>query len=212
MTIPNLPTDNYYKFLALSGVVIAITCAILFLNQMNTLDSEVNSLGIEVSQSKLEKKFLEEDYSEITNQIKSLGSYDTVLAKSNLDSMITEYFKKNLTSLQTDKNTRDFYEFMFKYEDKIIPIGPKVQKIKASLSEQTQIKRKLDLKIVTIEEKLKIIRHKKNYLLFTGIGLVIFCIIGIRIASKGFVKWYNLVQKPSDDKLALEIKELRNKK
>ncbi len=209
MTIPTIPTDNYYKFFALSGVVVTITCIILYLNQWNVINDEIDKTSIEITQLELEKKFLEEDSVTIDFQISRLGSFDTTLAKLNLDSVITEHFKVNSTALQNDKNLRDYYEFLFKYVDKIIPLVPKVEKIKEAHLQQVQVRRNLTLKIALIKDKIGIQNSKNNKLLISGIVLGIFFVIGLRISSRGFVQWYNLVQKPSDEKLALEVQELK---
>lgn len=160
MTIPNIPTDNYYKFFALSGIVISITCVILFFNQYNIINDALDKIEIEISQFEIERKFIEEDSLVLQKDINLAQISDSSLSNFNIDSVITEFFKSNVASLQRDKNQRDFFDFLFKYEDKIIPILPKYRKLKESFAEQLKMRRALIQKSALINAKLKIQRQK----------------------------------------------------
>ena len=58
MTIPNLPTDNLYKFIALSGLVLALFCGAFTIQRTEALSSAVYKDGIEFGEWKIKYDFL----------------------------------------------------------------------------------------------------------------------------------------------------------
>ncbi|MHC2992004.1 hypothetical protein OB13_10540, partial [Pontibacter sp. HJ8] len=55
MNVPNLPTDNLYKFIALSGLLISISCIVTpsiiskqILDELIAIEAEADELALEV--------------------------------------------------------------------------------------------------------------------------------------------------------------------
>lgn len=117
----------------------------------------------------------------------------------------------NASLIQNDKKYREYLEFIFKYEDKISPEFAKVEEFKIEYARQKKLNRELELKSKLV--KFQINKSKNNLhsfiILYSLFTIAIVC--GIIMAKNGFKKWYFLVQKPSDDKLNLEVTELKNK-
>ena len=93
----------------------------------------------------------------------------------------------------------------------MIPEIIKAEKIKTEFEKQKKLDRELQIKTLTIKFKTKLLRSKINTSLFISSTCAIFFIIGLIISKRGFKNWYLLVQKPSDEKLKLEVGELKKK-
>ncbi len=210
MNIPNIPTDNYYKFFALSGVTITIASTIIYLTQSNVLKNDLNKMDIEIVKLKVEKTFLIEDRGKTDRELESLPKIDSSLSSINQDSAFTVNLLKEIKSVN-NKKIKDYYEFIFKYEDNIFPQKSKLHKITEEVEKQSQIRREIELKTALIKTNLKHVEEKNRTLTINGIILCIFFIIGSQMAARGFIKWYKLVQKPSDEKLRLEIEDMKKK-
>ncbi|MCX6808015.1 MAG: hypothetical protein NTZ80_04470 [Patescibacteria group bacterium] len=65
MNIPSLPTDNLYKFLALSGLALVILPTFLVARSVDTLNNEVDLIQIESSGVSFEAKLLETEAAEL---------------------------------------------------------------------------------------------------------------------------------------------------
>jgi len=91
MNIPNLPTDNLYKFIAISGLVILILGYITFDNQINKLTNE----GIQI-RNEFEVHFLESEI--FIDEMKEIISKDSILVQKwnsqrEKDSVLSEKMK-----------------------------------------------------------------------------------------------------------------------
>ena len=65
MNIPNLPTDNLYKFMALSGLVLFIISTIYPTYYIDNLTSEVHETGTEIGLFKIETKMVDEKIKDV---------------------------------------------------------------------------------------------------------------------------------------------------
>ncbi len=177
MTIPNLPTDNLYKFIALSGVIIMIASVVLYLNQYNILRNDINELETEEIKTNHEITYGEEDSKNLSKKVFGLSE-----------------------RIEKIKNSKDE-----------ITIKQNTEELENELNRLTKITRSLKLNNELFGHKLKI-AAKKNSTLFTiTIFLSVFFLCGFFMAFGGFSKWYHFVQKISDEKIALELKELKKK-
>src|ERR1700741_3766337 len=139
MNVPNIPADNYYKFLALSGVSIVIACILFSATEWSSLDSEVSKIETETTELSIEIGFLEED-ADLTNaKIARLGHVDPALLNKNLDSLTTAHFIQSTSDLMKDRNLREFYEFVFRYDDELFPEKLKINKISEEFSLQKEL-------------------------------------------------------------------------
>jgi len=211
MNIPNLPTDNFYKFLSLAGLVTAIASFIIFNSESDKLDTDINDLRTSIVELEADKVYLESDSIVIARRVNSLSKIDSSLLSLNSDSITAAYFKANAENLKKDKNLREYFEFLFDNEEQINPEIFKIKKIMDEIKTQKKIMKELFLKESLIVRKNQILHRHLNKLKWTGIFFVVFFTAGIFIAIRGFSSWYKLVQKPSDEKLKFEIEAQRKK-
>jgi hypothetical protein len=211
MEIPNIPTDNYYKFLSLSGVLIMVASIFFCFTQYNSISTEIENIDLELTKLELEKKFLTEDSKKVEMQIDDLQKHADKLNGKDPDEEVRTFFKFNQTSIQNDKNFRDYLEFLFKYKEEMIPEIIKAEKIKIEFEKQKKLDRELQIKTLSIKFKTKLLGNKINTWLFISLTCALFFISGLIISKRGFKNWYLLVQKLSDEKLKLEVDELKKK-
>lgn len=212
MNIPNIPTDNYYKFFALSGVTIALSSILFYSSKINSLYDEIDLINTEVSALELEAKFLVQDRKIIETKLTELEKILPNTSKLNADSIILKQFIEQKEYFLREKNYRDYYEFLFKYEDKLLPFKSKLDFIESETDRISKMNREFENKASIIGIKNDILKRKNKRLLIISFILSVLTIIGYNIAKYGFKQWYNKVQKPSDEKLELELKRLREAK
>ena len=70
MNIPELPTDNLYKFVALAGLFFIFSAFLPFLHSHYLQVDLINALG-ESAVLKLEAKWLQEDISDLKGEVES---------------------------------------------------------------------------------------------------------------------------------------------
>ncbi len=208
MNIPNLPTDNLYKFLALSGVVI-----FLFFNiypahllgeikeEISTIETEKGELIFEVTALEKIQEEVEIDLEEAKSEISKYQYSDT------LESIIiVEELKEQLRN----PANRDYLEFIFKHKKDILPSLNLQEEIRAKTEKIKNTKNEILLRLHKITRKLKLIEDKN-----TEAGKSIWkwgagYFLGIMMMFFGFKLWYSRVQKPLDQKLIKEITEPNN--
>ena len=98
MNLPIIPTDNYYKFFAISGITIALAATLFFSSNINEIYDDLDALEAEVETLHLETTFVTKDKTILENKIASMEkSQPKDFISLDPDSAITEYFIKNIT-------------------------------------------------------------------------------------------------------------------
>lgn len=208
MTIPNLPTDNLYKFLALSGVLLIVLALIMPRFTINRLDEESDKIEAELLILELETDVIanktEKLKESIDRQKRVLSMYehsgDTTLSKISIAKLHKD--------LQDPKH-REFLKFLYDYEDKILPVQKLQDEVDSYFVELDKLEYETKKKsgLITIKNKA-FARNTENALdyfklwYFMGISGAILMVVG-------FMLWYNRVQKVLDAKLLQELKEVR---
>ena len=208
MNIPSLPTDNLYKFISLSGVTIVLATFLFYGTIYIDIFNRIDGMESEVSILELDSKFITEDQQQLEKKIAHLAKYFPGNIIGNIDSSITQHFVKESKELINDKNLREYYDFIFKNENKIFPEKQKIELIKSENERIISLNRIYEKKVVQIRTKSNIILRLNHRLSSVSTILGILVAIGILMALYGFKKWYNKVQKPTDEKLAIELKNL----
>jgi cell division protein FtsB len=186
---PNLPTDNLYKFYAISGLVIILFTFSFGVISLNNFDESnykiVNSLAI----LKVEIKHIKEDTKFLKNETDKLEkeTEQYTISKKN------EYNKA--------KRLKNEIFFENRKTEKLIKLN-ELLKFK---------RRKHELKIAEISSKNKELKGQLNGLNgFTFIGgFLLFS--GICLSFIGFKKWKTKVQNLIDRKLEIELILLEEK-
>jgi hypothetical protein len=192
MQIPNLPTDNLYKFMATSGVVSIIVCLILVSITSNDKHKEFNNIYTE---------YLLLDY-----EIGVLHEKDSILFKdiSTLKNKLSKYQTQNekqedieLGDIQlfySNPENRDLFIFLQKYHNEIIPEALDFQNLQLKESQLVENRENLHKKEILLNERYRIWKeaHNRNEIIIWV--LIVTAIIGSNLAVWGFSFWYNRVQ------------------
>ncbi len=210
MNIPNLPTDNLYKFLALFGLVLFLFCNIYPTTKLNKVEEEVIKIKTEIGEIDLEIDFLEEEIDKYEEDIEeaemTISEYqfsDTTASKINAENLA-----RNLQS----KDYRDYLEFIYKYKDDIFPVHKLQREIQAKREKINQKRNKIKLRLYRSMREREIVSQKNSDIIKLAWGWAIGSSIGFTMMFFGFRLWYKKVQKPIDEKMVAEIKSLENNK
>ena len=206
MTLPNLPTDNLYKFIFLAGLTIVITSCILFVTQYNILSEKIDTNTIAVTEIETDLNFLEKDSKFIDKELlrleKELKVDDSVDVVGNLESLRKE--------LEADKNFREYYSFLLDHKEDLLPYRKNIARLRSMIDQNDSLNRKTVASTNILNAKVGLIKKDYRNLILLLIVCCSLIYIGSRMAFNGHKKWLLLVQKPTDEKIMLELKQLKN--
>jgi len=203
MEYPQLPTDNLYKFLALTGL------ALLFFSVTYPINKtiEIKLRLIEVS-AQVEKRKLE------LSEIKREGTrLDAILADSQaaINKGNGKRFDAMLSDLQADINKEHKSEIVkaaLEHGINLVDIKDGVRKleaIEASLVKHGELSEKhlkkileYQLKGVDLDATLKRIDVQEGYLASYRMAAYLGSILGVLLSIIGFLLWYYRIQRPND--------------
>ncbi len=208
MQLPNLPTDNLYKFIALSGVFILITLLVLLNLSKSRILIEIDEIETEEGELVFEMELKNLRTEEIGNELKILRErVDEYKRKGYIesDNDINSLLKK-----LKDSEEREYYQFLYKYEEKILPEIFTLNVIEAKCDELFELQNKTRLNKMQVNRKRELIRSKYRRLKQDIWKYYLGIIISLIISIYGFVLWYKRVQIYLDLKLKNEITKLNN--
>ncbi len=205
MQIPNIPTDNYYKFLATSGVFIALTAIAWGGSKTLDLINDIQNYKTEISILDMENYFLEVDNEYLLKSIDELKK----IPPDEIEEFKDTANKISPFEILKSKESREQYEFMKKYETSIFPKNGLRNTIASENRRLLNLNREFAKKVAIITSKQENLNRKNHLLLIFGIIIIFISFIGLKIARYGFKEWYKKVQQPSDEKLAIELEILK---
>lgn len=188
MYIPSLPTDNLYKFMALSGVIIFIMINYLIISTGYKQFTDVDAINLELN----------------------LLMHDTTtlnMSEENFDDtryIITQYVSQKYKDQIPFIHKRDsilslnMIYFLALQNAELIPAYEKVESLYYEAKKQSY---EFERNRIRINSLIDTMRSKKNQYWFLIIVLGFFDIIGIILTSKGFSLWYSRVQIYQDEAL-----------
>lgn len=104
MNLPNLPTDNLYKFQFISGVAILIAVFLYSFTTISTLENQINNLEQEMSITKLSSEFIFKDSDNLVNL---LNGIDKIKKTANIEDIPNiEKIESQITSKLDDLKTK----------------------------------------------------------------------------------------------------------
>lgn len=192
MTIPNLPTDNLYKFLSIAGLVtVILSISSLYFNGKN-LNNDIIEINQKIAHYNYEVRYLKCEVSEIDKILdKDFPLPDSTLDKSPIDTVgkcngvisILKYeYAKNKKF--KDENLNYFLEMYTTYLK--------------SLKRLDSVEIEVDYEIRKINYQTKLLKENKMYSI---LGLI----FGSICTVAGFYLWYNKAQKFIDKKMKNEV-------
>ena len=176
------PTDNLYKFMAISGLMFLALSLVPFL-----LNFKLNEMRIQ-----RDKEF----------DLSNIGQKDT-LRKDQIEldykkSVLGQVFTPNLSPTDEEKIYDEFLEGEFSklsLEMKRIKVLKKVAIESQSLSEKIK---KLDIESTERVSGNELIRYYDDQIYTLTTITLVTSILGLFLAMSGFYLWYVKLQKPSD--------------
>lgn len=207
MTVPILPTDNLYKFIFTSGLTIIFGTFFLYFTQAKLINNKIQSIELALTEENTEVDFVKTDIEDLNSEIKVLQNNLNKIKSDSLN--INESFKNSIYNMQNDENYRAFLSFFYAHKEDIVPYYKDDKLIKEKEKKLEDENRKTILGKNIIEVKIQQLVTEKNNYLFLILISIISIITGIFLSIYGYIKWYYLVQKPSDEKIKLEIEKLK---
>ena len=207
MNIPNLPTDNLYKFTFLAGISIIVISVILYITEYNNLNTKTTLLRIAIDSAKTEGEFQSQDINLIKLEIDKIGNrLHTIQNKDTINEI--EDFKQLNTKLLNDKNFRDYYGFVLLHQNELVPYQNQLLDLEIKNKELLLINRKQIINSKQMLLKSRILEKENISLFVLALVAAIVLVIGIKMSISGYNNWYNIVQKPLDKKLMIELESL----
>lgn len=190
MDIPVLPTDNLYKFMAMSGLLIAIFFSLILIYSMyiietkkleidNNIDNLNANIEIYKDSSKIETNYI----TDLVEQLKQKNEFAEIIYKN----------------LNTEKHIDDYKEYL-KDKEKINEI---IYKTRLKLEDTHN---KLKFKIQENKNFLKELNKMINFFIILSIICFLGMILGVLLAIKGFSLWKTRLQ----DYLDKNIKKINS--
>jgi len=202
MNIPNIPTDNLYKFIALSGVVVFLFFNIYPGIMIREVHDEIAQITTEQGELKLEVQFLEARKKELEDDIadvrNKLSKYD-VDDSSEIKIIITE-----LAEQLRDEKNREYLKFVYEYQEYIIPEIKLNREIEEKSEELISTSNEMLLKLHRVDRKLELVGEKNEEVGDSMWSWWLGSSLGLLMMAIGFRLWYTKVQQPLDIKLANE--------
>ena len=190
MDIPALPTDNLYKFMAISGVLIAMFFSLILIYSMYIIetknleiDNNINNIDINIE---IFKKSSEIETNYINDLVENLKQ------KSELAKTIYK-------NLNTRELIKDYNEYL-KDKEKI---NEMIYKVKLKLEDNNN---KLKFEIQKNKSFLEELKKMANFFIILSIICFLGIILGIYLAIKGFSLWKTRLQ----DYLDKNIKKINS--
>jgi len=191
MTVPKLPTDNLYKFIALFGLTLVVFY--IFFNQKNNLEinEESNEIGYEIDLISFEIEKGNKERKLWISQVAELCETKACNCK------IKERTDFNISISFDGKNCNSQA-----ITDEILSL---MDNIKIDVGE-------IENKQNIIIAKLNLIKKKKEFYASLKSKLTLMLIFGISITLIGFILWYVKVQKYQDILIKKQIAEFEKEK
>lgn len=214
MTIPSLPTDNLYKFLALAGVAIVIAAGAIYFDKSQDLKKDEEALTQEIVTLTGEQKSLNADLTALLNKTEDLikSFYPAAIAEDSVK--LDSARKADLIKVDNNKlNSTAYMMVLESLPEKYLKLSEKLHFANLRrLEELDKIQRQLDrksefqdLKVSQQVRKRRELRELTNAIIGSGI-------FGLLLASFGFLQWYFKIQVLNDETLQLELKRLKEGK
>ncbi len=211
MTLPNVPTDSLYKFLALTGIIIVIFCFIYTKNKNEEIVVEIFDLQLELAKNSIEQKYhqpLIDDISQyLTVTASKTDSIGNVLDREKYfgDSLMSNVYNDSV--MLTKNEVFKMQKYLLVREDYLNRLGKylsdngKFENIDSKMNELLQMVKNNEIRAAEGNWKLQLLDYKIESL-ENWEKVAEYCLIfGLILFCSGFIFWYAKVQKPLDKKL-----------
>jgi len=180
LNVPNFPTDNLYKFIAISGIMLFLVAVFYpeyrrteIRNEITLYNSEIKKLSIEESKAKIK-------LDEIKNELDELEANINIKKSTVNDSVISR-----VRVLSGKKE--------------IVDLSHKIDRL---IYEWKDINREIELKSIEINTKSQLIDDKNSDIKVLDDAANILGPFSMLVMTLGFILWYEKTQKLQDKVLA----------
>jgi exonuclease VII small subunit len=209
------PTDNLYKFIAISGLLLVILSFVPQYFLVKLIEQRIQ-LNKDLKVFVLEFKKFNEDYEkhvkEFENHNARLEDLNGKL-KENID--LIQNATQNLKNRNLKKANNQYREFK-ENSNKIERLMGEIDIVDLKIKEKSQQMSDKHLAMLTksaeldsTSELIDFYNERISYL--QGWSLIIF-VIGLVMTGFGFYKWYQKVQKLNDRTLEIQAKSVRKRR
>lgn len=190
MQIPNIPTDNLYKFMAITGVIILIICYATLYYSMDKINKDMTELSHNLDITGIDMEYF-------TNDIYRLDKISDILISKMPDSI------QNLIHAHlNDTLSYDSVGPSILWVDYLLEAGGiKDPNFIAYLNAyKVTVQRQIDFDKTILNAKFiqKKIKNRFRIYIIQSIISFLFMIGGYILAHSGFKKWYDRHQKYQD--------------
>lgn len=205
-SIPNLPTDNLYKFSFLGGLTLIIVATFLFFTQGESMKEKSNILEIEIAKITDDTVFFNNDLIQLKNEID-----DTLESDIGKNKYPNGDYKQRVSNMLTnlnDKNYREYISFISEHENIIFPNNAIIDKLVVKTEQYKEKMKLVTLNIAVIDVKNKQLNREFESFYLLSIVVILLILLGSKIATngrKGWVKFQNI----ADEKNAIELEILK---
>ncbi len=157
--LPNLPTDNLYKFLFIAGLSIILATVIIFITQYKTIREEQDKNSLEIANLINEMEFSTEDMKETSENFKQKGIDDSEV-KNQIEQVKLKRreikVRNDIMNLKIQKSQQDFCELiaLFIVTCLMVLIGI-IMSVRAYFNWLYLVQKPMDEKLKLELEKLK---------------------------------------------------------
>lgn len=212
LNLPNIPTDNLYKFNSLSGIVL-----ILFI--FTTLTFSLFKIQDDIDDKKKSVAMVNVEVEYLTMKVNELRAFQSGLNKrlntenlgyKRIDSIINLNQQplnriERINVMQFSPEYREFLQFFYDYNDFIFPENEISKEIVAMAEELELIENEIKLKLAKIDIENEILMRRIWEIVVLIVCGAVFISISLRMTFKGFRLWKENVQDPMDKKIKMEI-------
>ena len=208
--IPSLPTDNLYKFIAISGLIMTLVAIIYPMTILDSAYLKIADLksrrtNIEYELDKLHAK--DTLINMKLNELRGNIINDSIMEKEYKNLYSVEY-NNSIRTLCRSKEFREYYAFVEKYENSLFPFKAKMNEIEDLRKEREDLR----IKIINLLKQSNIISGKidSEIKIYESKREIIFILLfmGMVLTFSGFFLWYIKVQHLLDIKLKQETYRL----
>jgi hypothetical protein len=195
MLLPQIPTDNLYKFIFVAGLTIIGASSLLYINEYSAINNKLDSIEMDIFNNEI--NFLRDSLTinfEM-DRMQEFANHDS--AKAERMKLFLNENKGNNQPAIAEANTS------------------LIQLTKELMSFEKNVNQKKIVAIIEskkIKQKLKKLRESTIYLIIISIFCGVSFCIGFFLTIRGYKRWSMYVQKPTDERIKIELAKLKSSK
>lgn len=186
INLPNFPTDNLYKFVAISGLILFVLALFYPEYRSNELNTEIAFYNGEIKKLSVENQKAANNLNTIKNEIEILDK-----KANNKGSIVNETLISRTRIISGEAD--------------LVELSKKIDKL---VIDRSEIDRQIEIKSIDIDIKSELIENKRNDLHTLKDAMNFLGPFSMLLTFLGFVLWYEKTQKLQDKVLSEQTNKL----